>query len=462
MIIIIFLTFFLKTCFSLQNEIYSQSMSYWWDCFSEKFPEIIQEEGCNVENLENWLRQTNGFCESCNATCPWVSFACHDDSWINNHLFADFDHIFEYEFQEEKSYYDNDYQYENILNSSNIKNTNIPKNYNICDKHCPPVKNQNSCGSCWAFSIIAEIEIQLYKQYGVELDLSEQDTLDCSYDIHGGQWKKYNGCNGGNMKYPYQMFKEHGIVKEEHKPYLAKGTDDICFDDNKRQNQIHPHIKFLGKGFHRISQNEEEMKYHLYKEGPIAITMNANSLRHHTNDILDCSSITGENNHAVVLVGYGENDKDGSYWIVRNSWGDSAHGDGYFKIRRGYNDCNIIKYQPFIADVIMNCSSGNNGCNNRGHCTFNTNFKCKCGYGFAGEFCELECPGGTNNTCNYNGVCDLITGECDCDFGWIGYDCSLNIIFILLALIMTFYIGIQIGFCMGYNHKKNLFNNFKI
>ena len=193
--------------FSLQNEIYSQNISYWWDCFSDKFPDIIKEKGCNSENLENWLRQTNGFCESCNATCPGVSFACHDDSWINNHLFADFDQIYEYEFQEEKSYYDNDEQYENILNSSNIKNTNIPKNYNICDKHCPPVKNQNSCGSCWAFSIIAEIEIQLYKQYGVELDLSEQDTLDCSYDIHGGQWKKYNGCNGGHMKYPYQMFK---------------------------------------------------------------------------------------------------------------------------------------------------------------------------------------------------------------------------------------------------------------
>ena len=76
-----------------------------------------------------------------------------------------------------------------------------------------------------------------------------------------------------------------------------------------------------------------------------------------------------------------------------------------------------------------------------------------------GEFCELECPGGTNNTCNYNGVCDLITGHCNCILVGL-LIISIHIIFILL-LIMTFCIGIQIGFCMGYNYK-NIFNNFKI
>ena len=60
MISLLFITFFLPPALSIQNEIYSQNISYWWDCFSEKFPDIIQEEACNSENLENWLRQTNG------------------------------------------------------------------------------------------------------------------------------------------------------------------------------------------------------------------------------------------------------------------------------------------------------------------------------------------------------------------------------------------------------------------
>jgi hypothetical protein len=40
--------------------------------------------------------------------------------------------------------------------------------------------------------------------------------------------------------------------------------------------------------------------------------------------------------HAVVIAGY---DEAGGYWIVKNSWGSSWNGDGYFKV--GYGECSI-------------------------------------------------------------------------------------------------------------------------
>lgn len=59
------------------------------------------------------------------------------------------------------------------------------------------------------------------------------------------------------------------------------------------------------------------------------------------------SSSPEDGGHAIVIVGWG-NYKDASsgtvtpYWLVRNSWGaDWGPDGGYFKIRRGTNECEI-------------------------------------------------------------------------------------------------------------------------
>jgi C1A family cysteine protease len=54
------------------------------------------------------------------------------------------------------------------------------------------VKNQGSCGSCWAFSAVAAIESTLLINGRTEL-LSEQQLVDCSR-AYGNQ-----GCSGGWM-----------------------------------------------------------------------------------------------------------------------------------------------------------------------------------------------------------------------------------------------------------------------
>jgi len=46
-------------------------------------------------------------------------------------------------------------------------------------------------------------------------------------------------------------------------------------------------------------------------------------------------------NHSVVLVGWGQDDEENKYWIVRNSYGSKWGQNGDFMIRRGQDDLGI-------------------------------------------------------------------------------------------------------------------------
>jgi hypothetical protein len=45
--------------------------------------------------------------------------------------------------------------------------------------------------------------------------------------------------------------------------------------------------------------------------------------------------------HSVVIVGWGTSENNNPYWIVRNSWGAEWGNKGYFKMKRGTNNCEI-------------------------------------------------------------------------------------------------------------------------
>ncbi len=81
----------------------------------------------------------------------------------------------------------------------------------------------------------------------------------------------------------------------------------------------------------------ETIKQYLIEKGPLSVAMGIGSSYggHFDNGIYRCTNDSGIN-HGVVIVGYDETE---NYWIVRNSWGSSWNGDGYFKV--GCGECAI-------------------------------------------------------------------------------------------------------------------------
>ena len=83
------------------------------------------------------------------------------------------------------------------------------------------IKNQASCGSCWAFSTIAGLEAAILWKGGPALDLSEQHMVSCNpYD-----W----GCSGGFLGFDMlvpSMGYYPGAMPETCFPYTA--LDSTC------------------------------------------------------------------------------------------------------------------------------------------------------------------------------------------------------------------------------------------
>ena len=222
-----------------------------------------------------------------------------------------------------------------------VKITNeAPDDFDWRDKNVvSAVKDQGSCGSCWAFSTVANLEGLYALKKGVIKTFSEQYLVDCDTEDEG--------CNGGLMELAFDWLANNdgGIMYESDYPYANK--QQTCKQDKSKfaDMKVTGYVK-LGEGTDTFSPVDEgEMKEFLYQNGPLAVALNATPLQLYMGGIVDYASWlcgTSGINHAVTIVGYGTGSKD--YWIVKNSWGKSWGESGYFRIARGKATCGINYY----------------------------------------------------------------------------------------------------------------------
>ena len=244
------------------------------------------------------------------------------------------------------------------------------RNYNGQD-WMTSVKNQASCGSCWAFSAVGTTEAVhniAANNPNLDLNLSEEYLVsDCSSS---------GACCGGWQDAALRFIRDSGIPDEACLPYidgspyfdgstcwcpsgcsssctyrtLGSCSDRRCSDRCANWESRLQKITSMG----RVSSSQ--IKQYIVDKGPLSVAMGVGDGVGGTFDANSVYRCTDDSplNHAVVIAGYNDNDA-GGYWIVKNSWGTSwppPAGGGYFKV--GYGECGIetdVYYAYLEADI---------------------------------------------------------------------------------------------------------------
>lgn len=201
-----------------------------------------------------------------------------------------------------------------------------------------PVKDQGSCGSCWAFATHAAYEGSYAILNKVFVDSSEQDTLDCS---------GAGDCNGGWWAYDYLI--GTGSAKETDYPYTAvQGT---CRSDVERS------YKAVAWGYvdsTREIPTVDALKQALCEYGPLAVAVEVTpAFLAYTSGVFNENS-AGQVNHGVNLVGW--DDAKGA-WRIKNSWGEGWGESGYMWIAYGSNSIGYAASWT-QAEVAAVCADG--------------------------------------------------------------------------------------------------------
>jgi len=179
------------------------------------------------------------------------------------------------------------------------------------------VKNQGTCGSCWAFSTVGSLEGLHAIKTGSLVEFSEQQLVDCSTSFGN------EGCNGGMMDFAFQYVEKNGIETESDYPYT--GSDDTCAASSSKTS-------WKINGFVDVPQNVSAQLKAAVALNPVAVAIEADGFwfQFYFGGIFNSSCGTNLD-HGVLAVGYGT-ESGQNFWIVKNSWGGSWGESGYIRI----------------------------------------------------------------------------------------------------------------------------------
>ena len=187
------------------------------------------------------------------------------------------------------------------------------------------VKNQGSCGSCWAFSTTGSIESRSELRNDSFTPLSEQQLIDCSKDN--------NGCSGGTYVTAFPYAAKYGLESEDDYPYqMADGT--CAYDATKAtHHDVYPEVPLF-----RVNPGDINAFLAELERGPVSIAIEADqdAFQLYKGGVLANDGSCGTRlDHAVLAVGNG-NEGGLDYVLVKNSWG-SNWGEGGF-VKLGYSN----------------------------------------------------------------------------------------------------------------------------
>jgi C1A family cysteine protease len=222
-----------------------------------------------------------------------------------------------------------------------------------------PVKNQLSCGSCWAFAAAATWEHSHKKVFGafgysINHNLSEEDLVNCGKMCNNGE--DAGSCEkGGHTWKAFSYITCYKVAKEADYPY--RGNDADCKVITKTygaygHNQLGSNVSFPTTEQIKVAINLYGAVtsyvfvgtgWYGYNTGVLNAISSGNTIcqKSRTDPPYLCPDGI---NHAVTIVGWCDFK---NAWIIKNSWGTQwgSYG-GYAYV--AYDTYNIGKYVYYI------------------------------------------------------------------------------------------------------------------
>jgi len=191
------------------------------------------------------------------------------------------------------------------------------------------VKNQEQCGSCWAFSATENIEsvwmIAKSLTPATMKPLAPQQIVDCD--------KRDGGCNGGDTITAFEyVIQAKGQDTEASYPYRA--VNQACHFLPADVETTISSYKYA-----TTTRNEDQMKTATATVAPLSICVDAAQWQFYKSGVMTPSQCGTSLDHCVQIVGYDTTSTTAPYWNVRNSLGTGWGEKGFIRLEYGHNTC---------------------------------------------------------------------------------------------------------------------------
>jgi len=187
------------------------------------------------------------------------------------------------------------------------------------------IRNQGSCGSCWAISAVEAVEARLPEKTRV----AAQALIDCVPNPQhcGGK----GGCDGATGELAYSFIRDHGIPLESNYAYTAEtGSCPM----NPLTGSFPAEKRVRVSGWTTLPSNKAQpLMEALYNQGPVVVAVDANDWFDYDAGVFDGCKKDAELGHAVLAKGYG-GDGNTKYWRIQNSWGANWGEQGHIRLKR--------------------------------------------------------------------------------------------------------------------------------
>ena len=200
-----------------------------------------------------------------------------------------------------------------------------------------PVRDQGSCGSCWAFGSTQMLDGAVKIYDNKDMTLAEQEIV--AYDSES------SGCAGGNFAGDFLV--KNGLILDSACPYTA--SDRGCQGGMPTTSAAKP-ASWNNLGDGNTSPTTAQIQQAILQYGVIACDVAATGQW----DSFSGSGLLSGNssgiNHIIAIVGW---DGTKGAWIMKNSWGSSWGNAGYALVPYGNfsicTDAAFIQYKSLPA-----------------------------------------------------------------------------------------------------------------